>query len=374
MLRILGEGYDLSTGVPTQPLDMQDTLSRSPREFAEDILYQETILRDVSRTFALTIPQLPARLRVVVGNAYLLCRIADTIEDSPALSIEQKRAFGGTLAEIVEGDRATQDFGAELAGALTRGSLEAERDLVRNTERVIRLTHSFTQPERAALSRCVRIMTSGMEDFQEGQFTDGLRDIAHLDAYCYHVAGVVGEMLCDLFCAYSPEVAKNREKLAALAVSFGQGLQMTNILKDIWDDKARKVVWLPRSVFDKHGFDLDELGVRRNDPAFQAGLCELIGIAHGHLENALAYTLLIPKDETGIRKFCLWAIGMAVLTLRKIHANPFFTSGDEVKISRRAVRGVIAASNAVCKNDFALKVLFAATGRGLPRQLPGGEK
>lgn len=366
MLLSLGEGRDLSTGVSTQPLDTQDVLAQSTREFADDLLYQETILRDVSRTFALTIPQLPDGLRTVVGNAYLLCRIADTIEDSPALSIDQKRAFSDAFADIVEGKRAVDNFGAGLADALTHGSLDAERDLARNTARVVRLTHSFSGPERAALSRCVRIMTGGMEEFQEGQFTNGLRDIPHLDAYCYHVAGVVGEMLCDLFCAYSPGVAKNRDKLAVLAVSFGQGLQMTNILKDIWDDKARNVVWLPRDVFDKHGFNLNELGMRRNDPAFRAGLNELVALAHGHLENALAYTLLIPKSEPGIRRFCLWAIGMAVLTLRKIHANPFFVRGDEVKISRRAVRSIIVALNAACKNDFALKMLFAAISSGLP--------
>lgn len=332
----------------------------------DDLAYQEAILRDVSRTFALTIPQLTDRLRVVVGNAYLLCRIADTIEDSPALAIEQKLAFSQAFEEIVEGSRVVADFGDALADALIQGSLDAERDLVRNTGRVIRITHSFSAAERAALSRCVRIMTSGMEEFQEGQFTDGLRDVPQLDAYCYHVAGVVGEMLCDLFCAHSPETAKNRDKLAALAVSFGQGLQMTNILKDIWDDKARNVVWLPRSVFDAHGFDLSALGVRKNDPAFRAGLIELIGIAHGHLRNALEYTLLIPKSEPGIRRFCLWAIGMAVLTLGKIAANPYFASGKEVKISRRAVRGVVLASNFACKNNIALRMLFALAARGLP--------
>ena len=54
------------------------------------------------------------------------------------------------------------------------------------------------------------------------------------------------------------------------------------------------------------------------DPRFGAGMRELVGVAHAHLRNALDYTLLIPGKETGIRRFCLWAIGLAVLTLRKI--------------------------------------------------------
>ena len=64
---------------------------------ASDLAYQAEMLQCVSRTFALTIPQLPGALRDVVGNAYLLCRIADTIEDEPTLPAWQKQAFRGTL-------------------------------------------------------------------------------------------------------------------------------------------------------------------------------------------------------------------------------------------------------------------------------------
>ena len=44
-----------------------------------------------------------------------------------------------------------------------------------------------------------------------------------------------------------------------LAVSFGQGLQMTNILKDIWDDQKRGASWLPQSVFSNCEFELKEI-------------------------------------------------------------------------------------------------------------------
>ena len=55
--------------------------------------FQSEMLEGVSRTFALTIPQLPAELCRVVSNAYLLCRIVDTIEDEPVLSGTQKNSF-----------------------------------------------------------------------------------------------------------------------------------------------------------------------------------------------------------------------------------------------------------------------------------------
>ena len=107
-----------------------------------------------------------------------------------------------------------------------------------------------------------------------------------------------------------------------LAVSFGQGLQMTNILKDIWDDRQANACWLPRSVFGNGDFDLERLEELHKTATFKQGLDELLGLGHAHLRNALEYTCMIPKREVGIRRFCLWAIGLAVLTLRKIHRNP----------------------------------------------------
>ena len=85
-----------------------------------------------------------------------------------------------------------------------------------------------------------------------------------------------------------------------------------------------------------------------------------------HLGNALAFTLLIPGRETGIRRFCLWALGMAVLTLRRIHAHADFTSGQQVKISRRSVWATVIVTSLAARSDVALKALFARFTRKLP--------
>jgi len=338
-------------------------------DLQRNLAYQEAILQDVSRTFALTIPQLPPPLCRVVGNAYLLCRIADTIEDSTALTIEQKGYFSHLFADAVGGGAPTDAFAEGLAPLLDTSSSDAERDLIRHTPGILHVTQSFGPIERAALERCVRIMAGGMEVFQEGNFTHGLRDIAHLDAYCYHVAGVVGEMLTDLFCAYSPAIEPDRDRLSELAVSFGQGLQMVNILKDIWDDKARNVCWLPQTVFDPYGFDLARLSPDNHGEAFERGLGDLIGIARGHLENALHYVLLIPRSETGIRSFCLLALGMAVLTLRNINGHRNFTSGQEVKISRRSVYATVAVTRLCRRSNRALKFIFDQLAKPLPKHV-----
>ncbi|TFH41145.1 MAG: phytoene/squalene synthase family protein [Lysobacterales bacterium] len=333
---------------------------------ASDLEYQDHILQDVSRTFALTIPQLPADLTRVVGNAYLLCRIADTIEDDPSLDAAQKRHFSEFFIQVIGGEMPAQVFADELHPLLSDRMLEAEKDLIFHTPRVMRVTHGFRERQRAALARCIRIMSRGMADFQQNKTLGGLADMPHMDRYCYYVAGVVGEMLTELFCEHSPQIDARRSELQKLAVSFGQGLQMTNILKDIWEDRARGACWLPRDVFQRVGFDLAKLGENYQREKFSLGLTQLIGIARLHLNNALSYTLLIPDHETGIRRFCLWALGMAVLTLRKLHANMEFTNGQQVKISRRSVKSVVLISNLSVSNNTLLKLLFDGFTRSLP--------
>ncbi len=347
---------------------MPDDLRRTPdRDIpAGELAYQAHILQGVSRTFALTIPELPPPLSVVVSNAYLLCRIADTIEDEPALPPEEKRYFSEAFTRVVEGTVSARVFAAELHPRLSSSTLDSEQELVYNTPRVIRITHGFRETQRSVLARCVRIMSRGMAEFQQNKTLHGLDDLRQLDRYCYHVAGVVGEMLTELFCIYSQEIDAQRSELLKLAVSFGQGLQMTNILKDVWEDRSRGACWLPRDVFRRAGFDLGSLDPDRHDAAFRGGLLELIGIARLHLANALKYTLMMPKQERGIRRFCLWALGMAVLTLRKIHAHLDFTRGQQVKISRRSVKATVMVTSVAVSQDALLRALFELFTRPLP--------
>ncbi|BCX81542.1 farnesyl-diphosphate farnesyltransferase [Methylomarinovum caldicuralii] len=332
----------------------------------DDAAFQAHLLEGVSRTFALTIPQLPEPVHQVVANGYLLCRIVDTIEDEPLLDRDTKRRFCERFVAVVQGRADAESFAQEFAALLSEQTPPAEHALIRVIPRVIAITHGFSRDDREALATCVDIMGHGMADFQDRDLSHGLPTLQDMNHYCYYVAGVVGEMLTRVFCNYSQYIAQHRNEMMPLAVSFGQGLQMTNILKDVWTDLERGVCWLPQDVFQRQCFSLDKLRPGHNDPRFVAGLRDLIAIAHGHLRNALEYTLLIPEYETGLRDFCLWALGMAVLTLRKIDAHPYYRRGDEVKISRRSVKATIVATRICHRHDDFLRALFALASRGLP--------
>ncbi|HTW37388.1 MAG TPA: phytoene/squalene synthase family protein [Steroidobacteraceae bacterium] len=348
-------------------------MPRSPFTTVADIsdeAYQERILTHVSRTFALTIPELPPGLRSAVTSGYLLCRIADTIEDEPALSAADTYRYLKRFAAVVGGREDAAPLAREVAAALSATTLPAERDLVRNMDRVIRMTSRLAPEQRAALRRCIDLMSYGMHHFQRTASLSGLARSSDLDSYCYYVAGVVGEMLTELFCSYSHAAAERREALRELAASFGQGLQMTNILKDVWEDRSRGACWLPRDVFARHGIDLNRLQPVPADTRFAAALRELIGIAHGHLRNAIAFTLLIPREEPGIRRFCLWSIGLAVLTLRSLASRPQFTSGAEVKVSHGSVALTRLTTSLAVRSDRTLRRLFDWAAGDLPLASP----
>ena len=327
--------------------------------------FQALLLEGVSRTFALTIPQLPQKLYGAVANAYLLCRIVDTIEDEVSLSATQKKYFCSEFIDVVKTGNNAELFAVELAPLLSEQTIPAEHTLIHVLPRVIQITHSFDEEQIAALACCVQTMAAGMPIYQAQNLQNGLSTLADLDAYCYYVAGCVGEMLAKLFCHYSAEIAVHREELLSLAVSFGQGLQMTNILKDIWDDAQRGVCWLPQDVFTETGFELKNISSDVDHEGFKKGLEHLISIAHGHLQNALTYTLMIPTHETGIRNFCLWALGMAVLTLKKIKQNLNFRQSDQVKITRNSVKTTILVTRLVGSSNYMLSLLFNLTSRQL---------
>ncbi|TAM99136.1 MAG: squalene/phytoene synthase family protein [Rhodanobacteraceae bacterium] len=330
--------------------------------------YQERILPAVSRTFALTIPQLDPRLRTVIANAYLLCRIADTIEDEHALPGDVKQQFHDRFTRVVGSTEDPASFARDLAPLLKGNTLATERDLVAHTPDIIEVTDGFNLTQRESLARCIRVMCTGMPRFERDASTAGLADMREMDRYCYYVAGIVGQTLTELFCDYSPRIAEQRAAMSSLDVSFGQGLQMTNILKDFWEDRDRGVCWMPHDLFARAGINLEDIRRSNVPAAFGRAYAQLIGVAHSHLRNALDYTLLIPEKEVGIRRFCLIALGLAMRTLASILAKPEFTAGAQVKVSRQVVKKVVIATRLFAGYSRVLQRWFARMAEGLPLQ------
>lgn len=310
----------------------------SPKENPNaDLAYQKTILGSVSRTFALTIPLLPPTIEKVVGNTYLLCRIVDTIEDAADLSPASKQALSKLFLDAVLEKAPVSSFVEPCLIALKNYSNQDELDLISHTPTVLRILHTCSIDDQAAVSRCVSIMSDGMSHFHNKQTQAGLKDLQEFEQYCYVVAGVVGELLTAIFSNHSPQFAKRIEGQEDLAIAFGQALQMTNILKDSPEDRARGVSWKPANISQT----------------------ELLSIAYQKLQDSLRYILLIPKQEIGIRQFCFLAFGLAAMTLSKITSHQQFTHKDAVKLSRHTVMSFYGFTKIASGNDALIKAFFS---------------
>ncbi len=331
----------------------------------DDLTYQRQMLPRVSRTFALTVPQLPEPLDHTVANAYLLCRIADSVEDDPCLESTTRTALHELLPQAIDDPQAAEEFARRAAASLSVTTPSEERDLAANTARVARTTRALPEADRRAIATCLREMCYGMNLYRQRERI-GLDDLADMEQYCHYVAGVVGEMLTELFCNHGSGMERQRSRMHQYADSFGLGLQMTNILKDVWDDLAEQRCWLPRAEFEKVGYDLDRIAPDHDRETFNRVIDDLVAVAHGHLRNALAYTLCIPSREMGIRRFCLWSVGLALLTLKRIHATRSYQSGAAVKVSRAAVSSVMATTQVAGRVNQGARLLFELWSRGLP--------
>ncbi len=321
-------------------------------------------LPGVSRTFALGIELLREPLRDEIGCAYLICRILDTIEDTTSLPAARRadmlEEFGRTFNDPHYWSMLSADVERMFADPALDGPDHA---LCRNTTRVLKLFHSFRVGAQIAMRDSIIEMANGMaETVRREMRGEGLRlqDEEDLKRYCYYVAGTVGKLLCN-------EWALDRKSItlaikAALderAISFGLGLQVTNILKGVTDDIARGVAYVPSKLFTAAGIDLQTLIDNPNDPRGREVVAGLADMTLLWLDEALEYTLTIPAIERDIRLFCALPLVFAVRTLSLALRTTDVFSENVLKITRDEVKRIHAEVDAAIADDKALRAIYS---------------
>ena len=313
----------MTTATLTPVQERQAIESQSADDFCRSLLPK------VSRTFAVCIELLPKKLANAVRVAYLICRIADTIEDRPDLPADDKAQWLDQLAESLS--LSLEQAIAILHEALTAFSEPRNDDewLTRETPRVLQAFFDLDLASQHAIRPWVEEMCRGMRWFAAAypEPTPGdlaaLKDIPAIDRYCFFVAGTVGHLLTDLFRCHLKRLRPGHyQQLKGLATSFGLGLQLTNIIKDVADDHQRGWCFVPRSLCEKHGITAEQLLSADHADAAQAVMNELIGKAAQHLEDAKRYCLALPRSAWKVRVFCLTPLLFAIATLRRASQDP----------------------------------------------------
>ena len=295
--------------------EMKPNVTAAPlRERLEDLLEK------TSRTFALSIPPLPEPTRREVTVAYLLFRIADTLEDATRWPRPRK------LAELAAFDAllAAPDSGrtAECSASWVQDpplDHDGYIELLGEMPTILEAWREFSPAARELVGTHTRRTIAGMAGFVERE-RDGLLQLSDIDdlrRYCYAVAGIVGEMLTELFLLDRPKLAPVAGELRRDAAHFGEALQLVNILKDVAGDADEGRRFLPPDV----------------DPG------EVFQLARQDLEVAGRYSAVLHEQGAprGIVEFTLMPVLLAWATLDRV-----VESGPGAKLTRPEVREILS--------------------------------
>lgn len=265
------------------------------------------LLTKTSRTFALSIRLLPEPLRQEVSIAYLLLRVADTLEDADLWTPRERVVALAQLGGIIS---------AGDVGAATHESVkwadarpcdhEGYLELVRELPALLEAIRALRPSAQTTIVRHVGRTITGMGQFLSRGAADDrtpardltITDLDDLRRYCYVVAGIVGELLTELFVEHAHIPDTLAATLWERAAPFGEGLQLVNILKDADEDARAGRSLLPDGIDRAH----------------------LFALAHQDLDAAEVYVKTLRKAGAswGVAGFTMLPVRLARATLARV--------------------------------------------------------
>ncbi len=324
-----------------------------------------TLLPRVSRSFSLTLGVLPRSLRRPIGLAYLLARAADTIADTRLISREARQGhLDGFRAILRHGEKdGLEKIRAALAAAQAS---PAERELLARLPEAFALLDRLDRDDQARVRDLLLTLTQGML-FDLGTFPgeDERRLVAienrqALGRYTYFVAGCVGEFWTEMAMSHRPALSRwDHKAMRREGVRFGQGLQLTNILRDLSRDLRIGRCYLPADELSALGLLAEDL----LDPSalvkVRPLLFDLLREALSHYETGWAYTLAHPRREWRLRLACAWPLLIGLQTLAQVaEAENVLDPHVSLKISRREVYRTLVRSTILVASDRGLTALY----------------
>ena len=289
------------------------------------------ILRDVSRSFYLTLRLLPSEFRAPLSLGYLLARLSDTIADAGNLGLSRRQALLDRFSIIMsESGKNSEEslFASSLPGELKESGLaRGEWDLVLRVADCFEWLRSIEEKFSNRIRKVVKTIIQGQAwDLRRfaGDSAVRLSEDQELETYAYQVAGSVGEFWTEIGFLCSDRFSReDRLTLKQWGVNYGKGLQLVNILRDVPEDLARGRCYLP-------GGDSIEIEVLREElPRWQQRAREL-------LADGFRYTSTLRGSRLRMSTGLPALLGMR--TLDQLEGVSWSELQKRVKVSRRAVK------------------------------------
>ncbi|MGD9801040.1 MAG: presqualene diphosphate synthase HpnD [Parvularculaceae bacterium] len=258
---------------------------------------EETVRRS-GTSFGAGMAILPKKRREAMYAIYAFCREVDDIADDDGLTREERRRGLAEWREEID--------------RLYEGRPEFPTGVA-----LLEPVRAFDLPKNEFL-----MMIEGMEMDADGPIIAPSMDM--LLAYTRRVAGAVGQLSMPVFGA--PKGAASD----CFALSLGDALQLTNILRDVAEDAAIGRLYLPAELLEKHGAP--------KDPARIVGAAGLSGVASDLADIARskfadAREALKDLDWRTVRP-ALLMMGVYETYFRKLEKRGWAHAGAPVTLSK----------------------------------------
>jgi farnesyl-diphosphate farnesyltransferase len=306
------------------------------------------LLKQVSRSFYLTLRVLPGAIRPQIGLAYLLARTTDTVADTEVLPAGHRLAALEKLrARILGSSEAALDFGEF---SRSQGS-PAERVLLdqceANIEKLKSLSGDDCQRVREVLGTIIGGQEQDVRRFARNPAGTvvALQTDNELEAYAYSVAGCVGEFWTKICRAHLfPNAPVSDVMLMDHGARFGKGLQLVNILRDLPADLRLGRCYLPADGLADCGLKPDQLLEPAYEPRLRPLYNRWLDRAADYLTAGWDYTNALPRNCRRVRLACAWPILIGIETIKLLRANRVLDPAKRFKVGRPKVRRLMLRS------------------------------
>jgi farnesyl-diphosphate farnesyltransferase len=325
-----------------------------------------SLLRDVSRSFYLTLRILPSAIRSQIGLAYLLARTADTIADTELVPVDRRLSALKALRErILKASSEVLEFN-QLAQH--QGS-PAERALLEKCETSVSLLQSLSPFDQELVITVLRTIIGGQEldllRFSSASSANviSLRSADELDDYTYRVAGCVGEFWTRMCRTHLFPSAKLDESFLLLnGVRFGKGLQLVNILRDLPVDLRSGRCYLPLEQLRAQALNPGDLLLACNEARLRPVYNAQLEKAEAHLVAGWNYTNALPRSNVRVRLACAWPLLIGQETVGLLRHGPVLSVEKRPKVTRANVKAIVWRTVLYYPWPGRWQRLFAAVG------------
>ncbi len=180
-----------------------------------------------------------------------------------------------------------------------------------------------TSPYRIEAAHLQAVIDGCQMDLEQTRYLD----FAGLAKYCHLVAGVVGEVACNIF-------GRREESTLAYAHKLGLAMQLTNIVRDVGDDARRGRIYLPADELRQFDVKANELLMRHAPWGYSERFTALMQFqaqrAHRLYDEAMA---LLPSQERRDQRPGLMMAEIYRALLRDIEAGGFQVLHQRVSLT-----------------------------------------